>query len=87
VIEANIQAMLSNTNSGFYNIGTGISTSISELANLIIKLSSNNFNPIFKTSLEGDIKKSVASTVKVKDFLCWKSKIKLEDGLKKLFFI
>jgi len=87
VVEANIQSMLSNTNSGFFNIGTEISTSILELANLMIKLSGNNFNPIFKKSLEGDIKKSIADTGKVKEFLGWKSKISLEEGLEKLFFI
>jgi UDP-glucose 4-epimerase len=84
VIEANIQAMLSNTNLGFFNIGTGKSTSILELANIMIKLSGNNFNPIFKKSLQGDIRKSIADIVKINEFLGWKSKISLEEGLKKI---
>ena len=81
VIEANIQAMLSEIKTGFFNIGTGTSTSIIELANLMIKLSNNNFNPIFEKALEGDVRMSMADITKAEEILGWKSKIKLEDGL------
>ena len=53
----------------------------------MIKLSGNNFNPIFKKSLDGDIRKSVADIIKMNEFLGWKSKISLEEGLKKIFEI
>ena len=81
VIEANMQAMLSDIKTGFFNIGTGTPTSIFELANLMIKLSNNNFNPIFEKALEGDVRMSVADIIKSEEILGWKSKIKLKDGL------
>jgi len=81
VIEANIQAMLSDIKVGFFNIGTSVSTSILELANIMIKLSNNNFEPIFDKSLEGDVRMSQADTAKTKNVLNWESKIKLEEGL------
>lgn len=81
VIEANIQAMLSDIKTGFFNIGTGTVTSILELANLMIKLSNNNFNPIFEKALEGDVRMSMADITKAEEILGWKSKTKLEDGL------
>ena len=68
-------------NLGFFNIGTGKSTSILELSNLMIKLSNHNFEPIFEESLEGDIKKSIADIGNTKKFLGWESKIRLDKGL------
>ena len=38
IANANLQAMLSNTTNGFFNIGTGIPITILELANLMIKI-------------------------------------------------
>jgi nucleoside-diphosphate-sugar epimerase len=81
IVDANIQSMNSKINSGFFNIGTGKSTSMLELSNLMIKLSTNNFKPMFKEALRGDIKKSVANTTNTNKFLEWKAKTKLEDGL------
>jgi nucleoside-diphosphate-sugar epimerase len=81
IVDVNIQSMNSKINSGFFNIATGKSTSMLELSNLVIKLSTNNFKPIFKEALEGDIKKSVANITNTNKFLEWKAKTKLEDGL------
>ena len=85
VIEANIQAMLSDIKVGFFNIGTSVPTSILELANMMIKLSNNDFEPIFEKSLEGDVRMSQADITKTKNVLNWESKIKLEDGLSVIF--
>ena len=38
IAEANLSAMLSKTNSGFFNIGTGIGTKIIDLAKIMIKI-------------------------------------------------
>lgn len=81
IVDANIQSMNSKTNSGFFNIGTGKATTILELSNLMIKLSDNNFEPIFEDALEGDIKKSVANIENTSKFLEWKAKTKLDYGL------
>ena len=51
IAEANLSAMLSNTNSGFFNIGTGIGTKIVDLAKIMIKIFDEEFEPIFQDPL------------------------------------
>ncbi len=84
IATANLQAMLSNTTNGFFNIGTGIPTTILELAKLMIKISNTDLQPVFEKSRIGDVKLSQADTSNTEKYLEWKAGIKLEDGLKKL---
>jgi nucleoside-diphosphate-sugar epimerase len=83
IAEANLAAMLSNTNSGFFNIGTGIGTKIKDLAKIMIKIFDEEFEPIFQEPLKGDVKISQADITLTNKKLNWKSKIKLEEGLRK----
>ena len=77
--------MISDIEFGFFNIGTGITTSITNLANIIIKITKHKEGIQYSDSLEGDVGKSQAdidlSTKKLK----WKSNVSLEEGLKNLF--
>jgi UDP-glucose 4-epimerase len=82
IAKANLSAMLSETNSGFYNIGTGIPIKIKDLAKIMIKICGKNFEPIFQNALEGDVKKSQANIELAKKMINWKSEIGLEIGLK-----
>lgn len=84
VASANLQAMLSDTKNGFFNIGTSIPTTILELAELMIKISNNDTNPIFKEPRKGDVKQSQADLSSTQKYLNWHSEIKLEEGLKKI---
>jgi len=83
IAEANLSAMLSNTNSGFFNIGTGIGTKIIDLAKIMIKIFDEKFEPIFQNPLKGDVKISQADTTLTKKMINWESKIGLEEGLRK----
>ncbi|MGB2353283.1 MAG: NAD-dependent epimerase/dehydratase family protein [Candidatus Poseidoniaceae archaeon] len=69
-----------------YNVGTGHSLTILELASLVHELSQSEikFEPSFKHERTGDIEHSVASIEAIKRDLNWKPKISLEDGLKEL---
>jgi len=86
VAEANLLAMQSNTKTGFVNVGTGIPTSIYELANLMIKLSKKSLESVFDNLPEGDVKESVADTTLAKKLIDWNYKTSLKDGLQKFFF-
>ena len=79
---ANLSAMNSNTDTGFFNIGTGKGVSIFELAEKMISLFRLDLKPIFDKPLEGDVKKSIASLFLTKSKLNWNYKTKLEEGLK-----
>jgi len=83
VAEANLCAMLSKTNTGFFNIGTGKGVKIVDLANIMIKIFGENIEPIFQEPLEGDVKISQADIELTNKMLNWKSTINLEEGLKK----
>ena len=84
VASANLQAMLSEIKNGFFNIGTGIPTTIFELAELMIKISNYDIKPIFEESRKGDVKLSQADLLNTQKYLNWHSEIKLEEGLKKI---
>lgn len=85
IVIANILAMNSEIKFGFYNVGTGISTSINELAKIMIKISKKNLESNHLEELEGDVKKSVADVRLIKEELKWKVSIELQNGLRRFF--
>lgn len=68
-----------------YNCGSGVSTSIRELADLMIKISKTQLKPEFTAPRVGDIKESLASTTKASGLLGFRPKISLEEGLSEMF--
>lgn len=84
VAEANLMVMNSNVSKSFLNIGTGESTSILELAKLMIKISSKDISPIFDDEQFGDVEKSQADIRLTKEKIGWSYKTGLGEGLKKL---
>jgi len=86
VAKANLMAMESSINQGFFNVGTGVATSINDLANIMIRLSGKNIEPIYEKLPEGDVKTSLADTSLARKLLSWNSETKIEEGLQKFFF-
>ena len=76
--------MLSTIKNGFFNIGTGVPTTILELAELMIKISSLDLKPIFEEARKGDVLSSQADLSNTQKHLGWKAQTRLEDGLKSL---
>ena len=85
VAQANLSAMESKTEFGFFNIGTGERTSIKSLADTMIKLSNEKLGLKFNSPLKGDVKLSLADIIKTEKELDWKYRIGLKEGLKQLF--
>ena len=81
VARANLLAIKKNT-IGEFNVGTGIETTIAELANLIIRMLDSSSNIVFSEWREGDIKRSVADIKKITGSLGWKPVVSIESGLK-----
>ena len=69
---ANIAAMKSNVNNGFFNIGTGITTSIKQLAKIMIDLSNLKLEIQYEKALDGDVNNSQANTNLTESILKWK---------------
>ncbi|MBI3254795.1 MAG: NAD-dependent epimerase, partial [Nitrosarchaeum sp.] len=74
----------SKVDSGFFNIGTGIATSIKGLAQIMIELSTLSSGLIFSELLKGDIKKSQADTCLTEKMLGCKFTTDLKSGLQKI---
>ena len=75
---------LHSTNFGIYNIASGNSISVLDLANLIIKQSGKNLKLKFDSSRHGEIKFSTASILKSKKSLNFFPKFKISKGLARL---
>lgn len=84
VAKANLLAMNSDSFGKFINIGTGIKTSVRELAEMIIKISKQNIKPIYVDAKEGDIKNSQADITLAHKLLKWNPKTTIDDWLKTL---
>ena len=82
VVNANILAMESDVDAEFFNIGTGSTISILDLATMIIKFSGLKLKPIHRPPVPGDVKATQADITKAKMMLKWKPTTSLKDWLK-----
>ena len=82
---ANIVAMQNNVKNGFFNIGTGITTSIEQLAKIMINLSGLKLEIQYENALDGDVQSSQADTSVTETMLKWKYSVGLKEGLTKFF--
>jgi len=80
VVAANILAANSEV-SGVFNIGTGITITMSELAQLVIELIGEKFEPTYKKQRPGDIRHSLADISRAKSF-GYIPKYSLREGLR-----
>jgi len=83
VVEANILAMESLAINQEFNVGTGISTSIAQLADIIIKALGKNIQPTFRDRTVF-VTRRQADTTKAEKLLGFKTKIKVEEGIAKV---
>jgi len=85
VVQATISAMEKDTGSTFINIGSGIPTSILQLANLFIKYSGLDTKPVSVDEKEGNVRASQADISLAKRLLDWRPQTKLEDWIESLY--
>lgn len=81
---ANILAMKSSISNEFYNIGTGIKTSIIELAGLLCKISQRELNAHFECHDRPFVMNRVGSTESARRDIRFDAKVDLETGLRDL---
>jgi len=86
VATANLLSMESNTDFSFLNIGTGISTSIKTLGEMMIDLSGKTLEISYDNLPLGDVKESLADVSLAKRLINWNYETSLKSGLKKFFF-
>ena len=69
----------------FLNIGTGVETSVNELANSMKSQFNSEINPIYKPARDGELNRSVLNNTKAKKELGWKPEYDLDEGMKQVF--
>ena len=84
VVLANLEAMASKIRNGFFNIGSGRSISITDLAHMMIEISGRQLEPEYQDPRPGDAKMSVADISKAAKLLDWRPNTALKAGLQNL---
>lgn len=80
VVRANILAAEENVN-GVFNIASGKSISILQLAKIIINKTKSSSKIIFEKERSGDIKHSLASIKETEEILKFKNQYSIEEGI------
>jgi len=81
VAAANVSAMSGRAESGFFNIGTGVETTISQLARIMTRAYSLDMEPEHADALPGDVMASRADTSLASRAIPWTYSTELEKGL------
>ena len=88
VARSNVLASKSEATDEFYNVGTGVQTSIRELCDMILDLRNSNlkvsYEPYLEEDVRGMVQNRIACPKKAKSELGFEYRINLEKGLKDL---
>lgn len=79
---ANILAMKSDRTDAFYNVGTGIKTSIGDLATRLVALSGSSLSPVFEPADRPAVRNRIGSTKLASAELGFNADMALEQGLR-----
>lgn len=82
--QANIDAMKSDATDSFYNVGTGVKTSIKQLTELLLEITGSNGAIEYEPGGLTFVKNRVGSPVKAEKEINFKSITDLRQGLKQL---
>ncbi|MFC2092252.1 NAD-dependent epimerase/dehydratase family protein [Elusimicrobiota bacterium] len=84
VARANILAMKADSTDSFYNVGTGVKTSVKELTRLLIRLTGSDLSIKYEEAGKTFVTHRVGATEKAEKELGFRSQITLEEGMKDL---
>jgi len=88
IAKANVLALKSSQTDQFYNVGTGVQTSVKLLCDTILELKNSDLKVSFIPYKEDDarqlVKNRIGSIEKARDELQFESKYTLREGLRKL---
>lgn len=79
------QRVIPDSDGRLFQIGSGIETSINQLAGMITAVTGNNLQTIHEPERKGEIKRNYSDISKAKALLGFEPKVKLEEGLRHLW--
>lgn len=81
---ANVCAMKADATDEFYNVGTGIRTTIKELAEMILKITDSDLQVQYEPAGMTFVKNRIGCPMKARDQIQFDAKVELEEGLRQL---
>lgn len=81
---ANVCAMRSDVVDEFYNVGTGVRTSIKELTEMILRVTGSNQEIQYEPAGQTFVKNRIGSPLKASQEINFTAEVDLEDGLRQL---
>jgi UDP-glucose 4-epimerase len=83
VVDANLRAATTDAVGEAYNIGTGVETSILDIAETIRAVTETTADIVHTSPRSGDIERSVADLTKSKQLLAYTPQVRLCEGLRR----
>jgi UDP-glucose 4-epimerase len=84
--EANVLAMKADASDRFYNVGTGVRTSIKELVDMVLELTQFRQAPRYEPAGLTFVKNRIGSPKRAAEELGFKAHVELREGLQKLIW-
>lgn len=85
IVKANMLALESEISEGVYNVGTGKSTSLKELLDILLELTGSRLKPIYQRTVKRPyVQKRTADITKAKKELGFVADLTVKEGLKQL---
>ena len=84
VARANICALKANVTDAFYNVGSGVQTSIKELAELILKVTGNSLEIQYESAGQSFVTNRIGDPSRAEKEIGFKYTIDINEGLRKL---
>lgn len=81
---ANILGMKADCVDEFFNIGSGIGTTINELADILLELTGSHLRPVYRPQEQSFVTHRIGSTAKAEELLGFKAKTPLVEGLRRV---
>jgi UDP-glucose 4-epimerase len=85
IARANVLALQSDLGDHVFNVGSGIETSLSQLADMLLWVMGSNLKPIYGSERKvNPVARRLADTSKAEELLGFRTSVSLEEGLRRL---
>lgn len=85
IARANVLALKSGANNDFFNIGSGVETTVKQLAETVLDVTGCGLAPIYEPHDVNLVKRRRCSTVKAEKLIGFKSQISVRQGVREYF--
>ncbi len=84
IVQANIKAMYADMHRGIFNVGTGVGTTVNQIARLLIEKINPAITPEFSEAVPGELNYSVADISKIRSELDFVPRHSIQDTISRV---